>query len=163
MQNNIDFSLGIDAEGIAIPIRKNDKVSGQVSFMILGPVNTVWGDVSRRHPTFFRHTKWSEASVPLLAHVSSIFVKDFDINIYSDNGLINNFDDSDLVYMSDTDESFINRKDDITFKIHSALTADERRRLGVSDSVCLSAPVEHRHRRSCYFNLLGGEGDTGKA
>lgn len=142
MQNNIDFSLGIDAEGIAIPIRKNDKVSGQVSFMILGPVNTVWGDVSRRHPTFFRHTKWSETSVPLLAHVSSIFVKDFDINIYSDNGLINNFDDSDLVYMSDTDESFINRKDDITFKIHSALTADERRRLGVSDSVCLSTPVD---------------------
>lgn len=142
LQNNIDFSLGIDAEGIAIPIQKSDKISGQVKFMILGPVNTIWGDISRRHPTFFRHTKWSEKSVPLLSHVSSILVKDLEINIYSDNGLIDNFEDSALVYMSDTDERYINRRDDITFKINSALTTDERIRLGVSDSVSLSSPVD---------------------
>ena len=142
IQNNIDFTLGIDAEGIAIPVRKGDKISGPVRFMILGPVNTIWDDVTRRHPTFFRHTKWSATSIPLLAHVSNIFIKDFNINIYSDNGRINNFGDCDLVYLSDTVETFVNRKDDITFKIHSALTTDERRKFGVSDSVNLSTPVD---------------------
>ena len=48
---------GIDAEGIAIPIKKADKVSGRVKFMILGPVNALWDVVTRRHKTWFRHTK----------------------------------------------------------------------------------------------------------
>ena len=44
--------------------------------------------------------------------------------------------------MSDTDEKFVNRKDDIEFEINSALTADERRQLGVTDSVKLSTPLD---------------------
>ena len=57
LQNNVSYRLGIDAEGIAIPVRKADGVSGQVRFMILGPVNTLWDVVTRRHRTWFRHTK----------------------------------------------------------------------------------------------------------
>lgn len=142
LQNNIDFSLGIDAEGIAIPIRKRDKLSGAVRFMILGPVNTLWGEITRRHPTFFRHTKWSADVVPLLAHVSSIFLKSFEVKIYSDNGLINNTGDNDIVYMSDTREKFVNRKDDIEFEINSALTLAECQQLGVTDTVRLSTPLD---------------------
>lgn len=52
IQNNIDYKMGIDAEGIAIPITKGDKISGQVRFMILGPVNATWDVITRRHPTF---------------------------------------------------------------------------------------------------------------
>lgn len=141
LQNNISYTLGIDAEGIAIPIRKSDKVSGQVKFMILGPVNTVWDEITRRHPTFFRHTKWYSKSVPLLAHVSNIMVKQFDIKVYSDNGLINNTDDSDIIYMSDTREEFTNKKDDLEFKINSALTAAECQALGVTNTVKLSTPL----------------------
>lgn len=142
LQNNINYNLGIDAEGIAIPIRKSDKLSGAVRFMILGPVNSMWGEITRRHRTWFRSTKWTENSVPLLAHVSNIFIKSFEIKIYSDNGLINNTEDNDLVYMSDTRENFINRKDDIEFEINSALTADECRQLGVNDTVKLSTPLD---------------------
>lgn len=141
LQNNISYTLGIDAEGIAIPIRKSDKVSGQVKFMILGPVNTVWDEITRRHPTFFRHTKWYSKSVPLLAHVSNIMVKQFDIKVYSDNGLINNTDDNDIIYMSDTREEFTNKKDDVEFKINSALTAAECQALDITNSVKLSTPV----------------------
>lgn len=141
MQNNIDYTLGIDAEGIAIPIRKNDHISGQVQFIILGPVNTMWDEISRRHRTWFRRTKWSTKTIPLLSHVSNIQIKDFEVKIYSDNGLINSNEDSDLVYMSDTHETFVNLKDDIEFKISSALTLDECRRLGVTDGVKLSTPV----------------------
>lgn len=142
IQNNIDYKLGIDAEGIAIPITKGDKISGQVRFMILGPVNATWDVITRRHPTFFRHTKWSSSSVPLLAHVSSILIKSFEVKVYSDNGLISNGnDDNDIIYMSDTKETFVNKKDDLEFKINSALTATECAQLGVSNTVKLSTPL----------------------
>lgn len=142
IQNNIDYKMGIDAEGIAIPITKGDKISGQVRFMILGPVNATLDVIIRRHPTFFRHTKWSSSSVPLLAHVSSILIKSFEVKVYSDNGLISNGnDDNDIIYMSDTKETFVNKKDDLEFKINSALTATECAQLGVSNTVKLSTPL----------------------
>ena len=142
IQNNIDYKMGIDAEGIAIPITKGDKISGQIRFMILGPVNVTWDVITRRHPTFFRHTKWSSSSVPLLAHVSSILIKSFEVKVYSDNGLISNGnDDNDIIYMSDTKETFVNKKDDLEFKINSALTAAECAKLGVSNTVKLSTPL----------------------
>lgn len=142
IQNNIDYKMGIDAEGIAIPITNGDKISGQVRFMILGPVNATWDVITRRHPTFFRHTKWSSSSVPLLAHVSSILIKSFEVKVYSDNGLISNGnDDNDIIYMSDTKETFVNKKDDLEFKINSALTATECAQLGVSNTVKLSTPL----------------------
>ena len=148
LQNNVSYELGIDAEGIAIPIKKGDKVSGRVRFMILGPVNAVWDVVTRRHKTWFRHTKWNSTTIPLLAHVSSIMVEQFEVKIYSDNGLVNNTGDNDLVYMSDTKECFVNVKDDIEMKINSALTAAECQALDVTDSVKMSTPV----------NTLTGEG-----
>lgn len=148
LQNNVNYELGIDAEGIAIPIKKADKVSGRVKFMILGPVNALWDVVTRRHKTWFRHTKWTSTTIPLLAHVSSIMVEQFEVKIYSDNGLVNNTGDNDLVYMSDTKESFVNVKDDIEMKINSALTAAECQALDVTDSVKMSTPL----------NTLTGEG-----
>lgn len=141
IQNNIDYHMGLDVEGTAIPIRRSDRIQGNVRFLILGPVNTVWGEVTRRHPTWFRHTKWGENEIPLMAHVRTIFIKEFEVQIYSDNGLINNTDNSDLIYMSDTREDFVNKKEDITFRLDSALTATERQELGISASVNISTPV----------------------
>lgn len=148
LQNNVSYDLGIDAEGIAIPIKKTDKVSGRVRFVILGPVNALWDVVTRRHKTWFRHTKWNSTTIPLLAHVSSIMVEQFEVKIYSDNGLVNNTGDNDLVYMSDTKESFVNVKDDIEMKINSGLTEAECQALDVTDSVKMSTPL----------NTLTGEG-----
>jgi len=139
-QNNIDHTMNIDATGIAIPIKNSDKVSGQVKFKILGPVNVMWDEITRRHKTWFRRTKWTTTSKPLLSHVSSIILESFEMKVYSDNGKLSSIGDSDIIYMSDTDETYTNKKDDITFKICSALTTDERQSLGVSDSVSLSTP-----------------------
>lgn len=157
-QNNINFRMGLDAKGIAIPIKKSDALNGKVRFMILGPVNVSWGEVTRRHRTWFRREKWTETDIPLMAHVSSVMMKDFEVKVYSDNGLASNFKDKDLIYMSNTHETFINKKDDITFDINSALTADERQKLGVSDSVKLSTPVDLTTRLgviSVYDHNLG--------
>lgn len=142
IQNNISWEMGIDATGTAIPVRKADKVSGRVRFEILGPVNNAyWNNVTRRHPTFFRHTKWTKEAVPLLAYTQSIMLKKFEVKVYSDTGLLRNLDDSDLVYMSDTDEEFVNPLDE-SVKLNSALTLAECRELGVTDAVRLSTPLD---------------------
>lgn len=141
LQNNISYTLGLDVEGIAIPIKQSDAVSGQVTFKILGPVNTLWDDITRRHPTWFRHTKWTTTTIPLLSHVSTIFIENLEIKVYSDNGFMSTTEDNDIVYMSDTDESFRNKKDDVTFKVSSALTSDECMTLGTAQKVALSTAV----------------------
>ena len=141
LQTNHDYMIGIEADGIAIPIKKGDKLSGRVKFMILGPVYTTWGEVTRRHPTFFRHTKWGTATVPLLAHVSSIMLRQFEVKIHSNNGFNNDEKRNDIIYMSDTKETFVNKKDDLEFKITSALTSEERKRMGVVSMVSLSTPL----------------------
>lgn len=142
LQKTFSYKAGIDAEGTGIPIRRKDKVSGNVRFEIMGPVNLVWNNVTRRHKTWFRKAKWGENDVHLMAHVSSIIIKSFEIKVYSDNGLINNGNnDNDVVYMSDTKESFVNKKDDIEFKINSALTPDECVSLGISNGIHMSTPV----------------------
>ena len=159
MQNTIDYTMGTDAEGIAIPIRKTDGVSGRVMFKILGPVyNVQFNEITRRHPSFWRHTEWGDNLVLLLSHVSSIIVKQFEMNVYSDNGLETSAGDSDIVYASDTDESFVNKKDDLEFRITSALTREECQDLGVSTAVALSTPLWAGNRQgveSIYDRVQG--------
>lgn len=142
IQNNIDHTLHLDEEGMAIPIRRSDHVSGKVQFMILGPYNIAWDEVTRRHGTWFRKTTWGAKSIPLLAHVSGIFIKDFEVKVVSDNGKTETVgdEDNDILYMSDTNESFSNEKDDIGFRINSALTSEECRTLGIRNYVARSTP-----------------------
>lgn len=139
MANNIPYRLGIDAKGTAIPVRKSDNVSGAVTFRILGPFNMLWKDIIRRAPNTWRHTQWTEKSVVLLNHVSAIWMKDFAVEIKTDHA--DDSEDGDLVYTSDTDEAFVNKKDDLTFRIASGLTTEERKLLKVPDAVCRNTPV----------------------
>lgn len=144
IQNNISYTMGLEEEGTAIPIHKSDRVHGKVQFKILGLVNTVWDNVTRRHKTWFRHTKWTSSSVPVLAATSNVQLGELEIKAVSDNGLSggSGSDDSDIVYMSDTDESFRNKKDDIEFKIVTALTSDECKTLGVTNAVKQNSPTD---------------------
>ena len=139
--NNVTADLGLDVEGMAIPITIDDDVSGEVQFDILGVVNVWWDEVTRRHKTWFRHTKWTSTSVPLMASVSSIIISGFECEIVSDNGGVEVDEDNDLVYYSDTDEDFLNIKDDIEMKINSALTSDECNAYGVASTVNISTPL----------------------
>lgn len=142
LQNNHDYLYGIETEGIAIPMQKADKLSGQVTFKLLGPVNTLWNEYTRRHKTFFRSVKWTEKSVPLLNHVSSIIIKQLEIIVTSDSQSRSGETGNDVVYMSDTRENFTNSKDDLEFKLSSDLTLDDCRRLGVTTGAKLSTPVD---------------------
>ena len=141
IRKNAPYTKGITAEGTAIPIRMSDHVSGSVQFKILGPVNAEWNEVTRRHPSFWRHTKWYQDSILLLQEINSIMLKEFKIEVVSDNGKIGAVsDEKDIVYKSDTGESFVNRKDDLEFRFTTALTSKECKALGVNNAVKLSSP-----------------------
>lgn len=142
IQNNITHPLGIEAEGTAIPIRQSDHLSGRVTFHILGAANLTYDQVTRRHPTWFRHTKWSSTSIPLMAHVQNIVIRDFEIKAYTDNALLTTYTDNDIIYQSDTDETFLNPRDDIEFTITSALTSEEAFQLGTTTPISLSTPTD---------------------
>ena len=141
IRKNAPYTKGITAEGTAIPIRMSDHVSGSVQFKILGPVNAEWNEVTRRHPSFWRHTQWYQDSHLLLQEINSIMLKEFKIEVVSDNGKIGAVsDEKDIVYKSDTGESFVNRKDDLEFRFTTALTSKECKALGVNNAVKLSSP-----------------------
>lgn len=141
IRKNAPYTKGITAEGTAIPIRMSDHISGSVQFKILGPVNAEWNEVTRRHPSFWRHTKWYQDSHLLLQEINSIMLKEFKIEVVSDNGKIGAVsDEKDIVYKSDTGESFVNRKDDLEFRFTTALTSKECKALGVNNAVKLSSP-----------------------
>ena len=163
LQNTIDYTMGIDAEGTAIPIKKSDNISGTVTFRILGPVNLLWNDITRRHPSFWRHTSWSESSKFVLAHTQNIIIKDFECKIYTDNGGNEVNTDNDLIYVSDEVFSNIKKKDDITFKINTALGTDEAYDLGITNTVNLSSVVSSLNNNQLMNLTNTVTSDTAKA
>lgn len=141
LQNTIDYTMNIDAEGTAIPITKADALSGAVIFRILGPVNTLWNDITRRHPSFWRHTSWSSNSHFILSHTENIIIKDFECKIYSNNAGFEVYNQNDLIYMSNETDNYINKKDDITFKYITQLSGAEAFEKGLESGVNLNAVV----------------------
>ena len=133
--NNIDTSMGLTGKGTGIPIKKSDEVSGDITFKIVGLVNTYWDDGVRRHPTWFRHTSKSSNPVPILSHVRSVLIKNFDVKFESDNGGYTVTDDKDLVYVSAETNLYVNKKDDIEFRINTALTSEEAYRAGTTTTI----------------------------
>lgn len=122
--------------GTAIPIKKSDALTGEVHFKIIGLVNTWWNEITRRHPTMFRHTSYQDHYRLLLNNVSSIWLKSFNMKIISDNnGYDTGNSNKDLLYISLEQLDYLKKKDDITFKINTMPTTDELIRLGINSNV----------------------------
>ena len=167
VQTNFTWELGIDTEkGMAIPIRFSDHLHGKVDFKILGVVNSFYyNKITKRHRTWFRKEKWTDNAIPLMANVRNIFIKDFSIKLYSDNSMSGNEGDNngDIVYMSDTDEAFFNKKDDLEFKVHSAFTTEECASQGLSPVISLTTVSETSSGDGCLNITDNVTGETGKA
>jgi hypothetical protein len=141
IQNTIDYTMNVDAEGTAIPIKKSDNISGAVIFRILGPINLLWNQVTRRHPSFWRHTQWSSDARFILAHTENIIIEDFECKIYTDSGLNDITEDNELIYMSDETDNYINKKDDIDFDFITQLSSAECLELGIKQAVNMNAVI----------------------
>lgn len=105
-------------KGLAIPIKRSDALNGAISFKILSVCNSEYNEITRKHPTLFRRTKWYDNWKNILSHVSSIWIKDFDIKIISDNGGADVASEGkDLVWYSNVNHSSITAADDVEFDI----------------------------------------------
>lgn len=144
LQNTVTFKMNIDTEGTAIPIKKDDALSGAVIFRILGPINLTWNDITRRHPSFWRHTKYYSNTKFILSHLENIIIKDFECKIYTDNGGNDQLnEDNDLIYISTENEQFINKKDDINFKFITQLSSEECLAKGIKNTVNLNSIINN--------------------
>lgn len=144
LQNTVTFKMNIDTEGTAIPIKKDDALSGAVIFRILGPINLTWNDITRRHPSFWRHTKYYSNTKFILSHLENIIIKDFECKIYTDNGGNDQLnEDNDLIYLSTENEQFINKKDDIEFKFITQLSSEECLSKGIKNTVNLNSIINN--------------------
>ena len=144
LQNTVTFKMNIDTEGTAIPIKKDDALSGAVIFRILGPINLTWNDITRRHPSFWRHTKYYSNTKFILSHLENIIIKDFECKIYTDNGGNEQLnEDNDLIYLSTENEQFINKKDDIEFKFITQLSSEECLSKGIKNTVNLNSIINN--------------------
>lgn len=142
IQNTVDYKMNLDEEGTAIPIKKSDNLHGAVQFKILGVCNLLYNDITRRHPTFFRHTKWTDNWHFILSHLENVILKGFECKICTDSGGVTVDEDNDLIYVSDETDSFIEKKDDIDFKFITQLSSEECFAKGLSQSININAVVD---------------------
>ena len=160
IQNTIDYTMNLDAEGTAIPIKKSDNLSGKVTFKIVGLINSSWDDIVRTHPTWFRHTSWSTNTKSILAHTQNIIIKDFECKIYSSNSVNDNEGDDTLVYVSAETDKYINSKD-FEFKFITQPSSKECLEMGCKSSVNTNAVINANTNE--YLQEITYNGETAKA
>lgn len=136
IQNNVNYKMGLDKTGTAIPIKASDRLAGDISFKILGPYNLAWNEVSKHtHHSwiFWTKTNWEEKLYYVLQYIQSIMVSNLKIEMTSDNGLINNNAtnaDNDLVYASNMNPAYVEKLEE-DIKICTPLTNAECQQYGV--------------------------------
>jgi len=135
IQNNVNYKMGLDKTGTAIPIKASDRLAGEISFKILGPYNLAWNEVSNyTHGWwFYEKTHWENTLYYVLQYIQSIMVSNLKIEMTSDNGLINknaSNADNDLVYASNMSTAYIEKLEE-DIKICTPLTLEECQRYGV--------------------------------
>ena len=142
IQNTVSFTMNIDGKGTAVPIKKEDALSGDIEFKILGPCALTWNQIIRIHPSFWRHTKWEQDSLPILAFIENIILSDFSIKVVSDNALSNDEGDgNDLMYVAkETDYNF-NNKHETDFSIITQLDSATAKAKGIKNGIYLNAAV----------------------
>jgi hypothetical protein len=160
--NNITSNMGLEGEGLAIPVKKSDNLNGPVKFEILGAVNGLWKDIIRIHPSFWRHTRWEEETRAILANTQYILLKDLTIEIQSDNGGNEAIEEEkDLIYQTVENTKYISKMDDLTFELATLLTVDEAKEKGTNTLPKTNAPyVGEEALRSLYNTVTH---NTGKA
>lgn len=147
IQNTVSFKQNIDAEGTAIPIKKEDALSGDVEFKILGPCTLVWDQVIRIHPTFWRHTSWERDALPTLAFTENIIISDFSMKVVSDNALDNSEGDNDLLYVAQETDYNFNTKHETDFKIITQIDSATAKAKGIKNGVYMNATVNMRNNQ----------------
>jgi len=123
IKNTLTIEDNVNEEGTAIPIRKEDNLSGKVIFRIIGVVNNIYNFAHKhnhREWLFWKCSKWDETYHYVLSHAESIMIKDLKMSLVSDSaGQSTDYQDQDneLVYLSCENDLYININEDTTFRL----------------------------------------------
>lgn len=133
IQNTVDIRMNIgNVSGLALPISYSDKLTGQVSFKILGPYNVVYTGSTCYLPFWWASSYTvSHKDYPLLVYIENIIVSDLKIELKSNNGgVTQRKSDNDLVYYSYENKQYLETKD-FDCKFCTSLTTTEVNELGI--------------------------------
>lgn len=126
--NTVTYNLNLDKTGMAIPIKMSDNLSGTIEFSILGPYNATWKEITKYTSgwLFWKHTNYEENLYSILSNCQSIMIKDFSIEMTSNNGnkALGINSDNDLVYASISNQLY-NEKYEDSIDICTPLTLAE--------------------------------------
>ena len=122
-------NLNIDKEGMAIPVKVSDNLTGTVEFSILGPFNSVFKDYIHLYESywFWKFDAWITNPISILNRIQSIMIGDLKIELTSNNAGLR---DNDLVYYSDANPTYLEIDEEDT-DICTPLTTEECKRWGI--------------------------------
>ena len=162
--NNIDTPMNLGtATGTAIPIKSTDQLAGKLSFRIVGIYNISWdnGVYTESGWWFWKKRSRTANTVQIMPAVSDIFINKFNVKFLSDMGgaSVDPIADNDLIYVSDLSKDVYNVKQDISFKINTALTSEEAVSLGIENKTCRSTVINMSTKQPILTirNMITGE------
>lgn len=129
IHNNVTADMDIDAEGTAIAIKAGDALAGQVELTIVGVEPCTLG-------------QWPLRTYSIPAYTDMMALRKFEVKIVSDNAHAANQATTDLTYTTAATPEHTHERDGVTFRLHSALTADEALAMRLTSVPCLSIPTE---------------------
>ena len=174
---NISTFLNIDTtKGIAIPIKKEDQLSGELKFTIIGPNEIGWIDNNYRHGTFWRHSRRWTNEIMIFNQpmncisdstkcVDNIFIGDLQCKLYSDNSGNDFLYENDIIYMSDDTNKYV-EDNELEFKLISGFTPEDIELFGIKNkplmNTILNAKNEPNLALECRYNPADSEGPLTK-
>lgn len=137
--SNVNYTMNLDITGMAIPISLNDHLSGTIEMTILGPYNSIWKEIKKAYHgwTFWEHVHWQEGDHNILQHIQSVMIKDFKVDVTSDNGMISRDKttaNNDLIYASDMMPDYTEILEE-SVKVCTSLTTEEHDAWGIKNEI----------------------------
>ena len=124
-------------DGMAIPIKKSDALSGTVTFKIKGVMDLQWDTYIHQDRSSSSSYVHIEGTTHLWPYISALWIKDFNLYFDGENNATSK-NDKDLIYMSDESHNYIKKRDDIEFCLNTQLGEEEAANYGLDTSLAYS-------------------------
>lgn len=127
IRNSISDAMNLDGDGMAIPIKSTDRVSGKFEFKIISPANPIWKDVEYKSGSFWHSSTWNDYYRYIMQKTQAIMIESIKIETQTDNALANvdmTTSDNDLVYASDMNPRY-SEELEVDLSICTGLSSDE--------------------------------------
>jgi len=152
IENTVSVEMGVNAQGLAIPIPYGSNLVGKMVFKILGPYNAIWNTENNKWNVYWTFWGLDKTQVKpnertVLSFTENIQITDLSFKLYQDKlkSGYTGTKDNDLVYYSNTNELYKEEKED-ELKFCTGLTNEDIENL----------EIDYKLNNSTILNLQGG-------